>query len=399
MIAMRRILLAVLIAVVLLLEVLAVYRFVAPREHHIFDFVQRWHGARALLLEHRNPYSPEVTEEIQMALVGRPLAPDSCQQGFLYPPFVALTIPHFLLPYTLGLSIWIVTLQVLLVAAIWLIVRCTAMGGRINLTHLLLLTLAGVTFRYSLLNLGYGQFSILVLFWIVVTWWLWNRGQFLLAGVALTQVTSKPQLALLLVPMWILLAVARRKWRLVAGFCITMAVLLALPFLFAGNWIPAFFQGLLAAIRTCQIPIYEGSEISVRLGVFLALTGGLLALTVLSPRRWQGQQLGYLLSLVTATTMFGTPFTHSYDLVLTLLPLLYGLVVVRGLQGKGARLLELAFWATLAILPWLLWILVPSHQLEKLESWLFPLLVLVLLAGLAAVQIGAAEARSPASRD
>ena len=395
---MRKILLAFLLAAVLVLEVLAVYRFVAPREHQIFDFVQRWHGARALLFEHRNPYSPEVTEEIQLALVGRPLAADRCQQGFLYPPFVALTIPHFLLPYALGLSIWIVTLQVLLVVVIWLIVRCTTKGGRINPTHLLLLTLAGVTFRYSLLNLGYGQFSILVLFWLVMTWWLWNRGQFLLAGVALTQLASKPQLALLLVPMWILLAVAHRRWRLVVGFFITMAVLLALPFLFVGNWVPEFVEGLKGMIA-CKASVNKEITAPLRLTMFLALSGGLLVWTMISSKRWQGRQLGYLLSLGTAVTLFGTPYTHSYDLVLALLPLLYGLIVLRDLHTRGARLLELAFWVTLVILPWILWVLVPDQQLEQLQGWLFPLVVLILLAGLAAIQIGAAGENDSPTRD
>jgi hypothetical protein len=156
----RKILLVIMLAVVLVLQVVVVYRFVAPREHLIFDFAQRWHGARALLFEHRNPYSREVTDKIQMVVVGRPLAPDRCQQGFLYPPFLAFTIPHFLLPYRLGLAVWVVTLQVLLVVATWLIVRCTSEGGQISLAQLLLLTLAAVTFRYSLLNIGYGQFSI-----------------------------------------------------------------------------------------------------------------------------------------------------------------------------------------------------------------------------------------------
>ena len=382
---MRKILLAVLIATVLILEVLAVYRFVAPREHQIFDFVQRWHGARVLLLEHRNPYSPDVTEEIQMALVGRQLAPDRCQQGFLYPPFVALTIPHFLLPLGLGLSVWIVTLQVLLVASTWLIVYCSTEVGEISTALMLLLTLAGVTFRYSLLNLGYGQFSILILFWLIVTWWLWNRGQFLLAGVALTQVASKPQLALLLIPMWLLLALAHRRWRFVAGFGVAMAILLSLPFLFVGNWIPEFVEGLTGMIA-CKASVNSGASSLVRLGAFLVLSGGLVVLTLVRSGHWQGRQLGYLLSAGTTATLLGTPYTHSYDLVLALLPLLYGLVVVRGLQGKGARLLEIAFWSTLMILPWLFWALVPGQQLEQLERWLFPLIVLVLLACLAVVQ-------------
>jgi hypothetical protein len=382
---MRKILLAALLIAVLLTQVALIYHYVAPRQHYVFDFTQRWLGARAMLLERRNPYSQEVTDEIQMALIGRLLPEDSCQQGFLYPPFLAFTVPHFLLPYRLGLSTWLVTVQVLLVASVWLIVRCTSGAGRVGTAHLLLLTLAAVVFRYSLLNLGFGQFSILVLFWIAVAWWLWEKERFLLAGIALALVTSKPQLALLLVPMWLMLALAQRRWRFVAGFGAAMGLLLALPFLFLGNWIPELVNALVNAIQTCQTPVYEGPSFWYKLPVFLILTGGLFALTLLSPRYWQGRRLGYLLSLGVATTMLSTPFTHSYDLVLTLFPLLFGLVVVRGLPGRSARLLEVAFWATLVVLPWLMWALTPNHQPDLLERWLFPTVVLGLLAGLAAV--------------
>jgi hypothetical protein len=383
----RKILFAVLLAAVLLLEVVAIYRYVAPREQHIFDFVQPWHGARALLFEQTNPYTREVTDRIQLALVGRPFAPERCQQGLLYPPYIAFTIPHFLLPYRLGLSIWIVTLQLLLVAAIWLIVHCASEGNEISLPHLLLLTLAAVTFRYSLLNLGYGQFSILILFWAVVTWWLWNRGHFLLAGIALTQLANKPNLALLLIPIWLLLAVAQRRWRFVLAFGAAMALLLALPFFFVGNWVPRYLETLMEAANRCQTPVYQGPSSLGRLAAFLGLTGGLVALTLLSRERWQGHRLGYLLSLSIATTLLGTPYTYSYDLVLSLLPLLFGLVTIRRLSGWGARLLELAFWATLVILPWLFWALAPNHQPGLLERWLFPLVVLFLLGVLAVVEM------------
>ncbi len=39
------------------------------------DFYPRWLGARELLLHHRNPYSPEVTRDIQIGYYGRPLDP------------------------------------------------------------------------------------------------------------------------------------------------------------------------------------------------------------------------------------------------------------------------------------------------------------------------------------
>jgi hypothetical protein len=392
---MRKILPALLIAAVLLLEVAFVYQYVVPREHYIFDFVQPWTSARALLLEHKNPYSPEVTREVQIALLGRPIPPENCQHTLLYPAFFAFIIPHFLLPYRLGVSVWLVTLQALLVVATWLIVRCLGRGRGISTVHLLLLTLAAVTFRYSLLNLGYTQYTILVLFWAVVTLWLWDRGQFLVAGVALALTTFKPQLVIVLIPLWLLLAVTQRHWRFLVGFGGGVGLLLALPFFFVGNWIPSYLDTLAHAVNLCQTPVYTDSNSTSKLVVFLALTGGVLALALLRSRYWQGRQLGYLLSLGTAITLLGTPYAHSYDLVIALLPLLYGLVTLRGLPGWPARLLELAFWATLVILPWLLWALAPNHHPDPLERWFFPSVVLGLLAGLAAVEINQAPTDEP----
>jgi hypothetical protein len=85
--------------------------------------------------------------------------------------------------------------------------------------------------------------------------------------------------------------------------------------------------------------------------------------------------------------------------VLALLPLLYGLVVLRGLQGRGARLLELAFWANLVILPWLLWALAPNHQPDLLERWLYPVVVLILLGCLALVQMNQTRRSTPTTQD
>ncbi len=39
------------------------------------DLYPRWLGARELLLHHRDPYSPEVTREIQIGYYGRVLDP------------------------------------------------------------------------------------------------------------------------------------------------------------------------------------------------------------------------------------------------------------------------------------------------------------------------------------
>src|SRR6266700_6566168 len=56
---------------------------------NLSDLYPRWLGARELLLHHRNPYSPEVTREIETGYYGRTLDPGRVedprdQQGFAY---------------------------------------------------------------------------------------------------------------------------------------------------------------------------------------------------------------------------------------------------------------------------------------------------------------------------
>src|SRR6202045_3352812 len=60
---------------------------------NLSDLYPRWLGARELLLHKRNPYSPEITQEIQTGYYGRPLDPSRPddprdEQRFAYPVYV-----------------------------------------------------------------------------------------------------------------------------------------------------------------------------------------------------------------------------------------------------------------------------------------------------------------------
>src|SRR5258707_7604774 len=65
----------------------------------------RWLGARELLLHRRNPYSQEITQEIQRGYYGRPLDPHRPddprdEQRFAYPVYVVfLLAPTIALPF------------------------------------------------------------------------------------------------------------------------------------------------------------------------------------------------------------------------------------------------------------------------------------------------------------
>src|SRR6202049_4768667 len=100
---------------------------------NLSDLYPRWLGARELLLRHRDPYSAEVTREIQSGYYGRPLDPSRVddpkdQQGFAYPVYVV-----FLLAPTIGLPFpvvqsglrWLLLILTLASVPLWLrVLRC-----------------------------------------------------------------------------------------------------------------------------------------------------------------------------------------------------------------------------------------------------------------------------------
>src|ERR1700722_1043977 len=72
---------------------------------NLSDLYPRWLGARELLRHGRNPYSAEITREVQQGYYGRPLDPartgdPTDQQGFAYPVYVVfLLAPSVELPF------------------------------------------------------------------------------------------------------------------------------------------------------------------------------------------------------------------------------------------------------------------------------------------------------------
>src|SRR5579862_6223668 len=95
---------------------------------NLSDLYPRWLGARELLLHGRDPYSAEVTREIQVGYYGRALdgsrpGDPHDQQGFAYPVYVVFALaPTVQLPYEL-VQRWFFRFLVLLTAVsalIWL---------------------------------------------------------------------------------------------------------------------------------------------------------------------------------------------------------------------------------------------------------------------------------------
>jgi len=205
-----------------------------------------------LLLHHRDPYSFEVTREIQAGYYGRALDParpydPTDWQGFAYPVYVVFILaPTITVPFA-----------VVQTGFRWLLVACTAASVPLWLRALRWRASVWTIVTFVVLLLGsfqaiqgikLQQLSLFVNGLIAFCAVLLAQDQLFLAGVLLALASIKPQLTLLL-SAWLLLW-ALSDWRLRKGFFLgfagTMAVLVGGGEAVLPGWIGRFRQAIIA---------------------------------------------------------------------------------------------------------------------------------------------------------
>jgi hypothetical protein len=331
---------------------------------NLSDLYPRWLGARELLLDHRDPYSPEVTREIQAGYYGRPLDParpndPRDEQRFAYPVYVV-----FLLAPTVNLQFsavqagfrWLLLGVTAASVLLWL--RTIRWRPSLNTQVILLLF---VLFSFpALQGIRLQQLSLLVSGLIAGCALLLVEGYLVAAGVLLALATIKPQLALPLCA-WVLLW-AFSDWRgrqdVVWGFTGTMAALLGAAEYVLPGWFGRFREAIVAYRQ------YSDGAESV-LDVLLTPAWGRLAaaaaLLTLAIVCWRDRRIsadsaifGQILALILATTVMIVPKAAPYNQVLLIPGVLLVLQHWRIFSGKKIMIRAAAWTCGLVVLwPWL----------------------------------------------
>lgn len=328
---------------------------------NLSDLYPRWLGARELLLHHRDPYSTEVTREIQTGYYGRPLDPSrpddpKDQQGFAYPVYVVfLLAPTITLPFSavqVGFRLLLITLMA---AAVLLWLRALRWRpARTTTALLIILTLGSFP---AVQGIKLQQLSLLVSTLLAGCAALLAAGHLLLAGVLLAIATIKPQLALPLAG-WLLLWSAsdwRRRQRFLWGFGGTLLVLLAASQYLLPGWI-GHFRDAVAAYRD-----YTGGARSV-LDLLTTPTVGkvlsALLLLVVATACWrmrrvprESDRFVLVLTLVLTATIVVIPTFAPYNQVL-LLPAVLVLARNRHVLWQDSGSVHLAVAVSILALGW-----------------------------------------------
>jgi hypothetical protein len=216
------------------------------------DLYPRWLGARELFLHGKDPYSPEVTAQIQNDVWGHVLDPNNPsdpkdQQRFAYPLYVVLLLAPFItLPFSTVQLLYVVFAA----AGMVLSVRCwaTLFGIRISgiFTAIACALLLGshpvVTSLYMQQPVLFAAIAIAFAMAAITTGNLWG------AGVLLALATIRPQSAVLVV-MWLMFW-AVMNWRarkvLVLSFAATMLVLCVVAEFLVSGWFTEWLEALAA---------------------------------------------------------------------------------------------------------------------------------------------------------
>lgn len=225
------------------------------------DFYQVWLSCRELLRQRRDPYSREMTLEIQEGLYGRPLDPNRPsdpvdQRVFPYPAYTDLLFwSTALIPFP-SVRIAILCVMIVLVFAtplLWLGALRWYPDWRWS-AAIVLLTLTSYS---ALEGLFAEQLGLLIAFLLAATCLAIQRERFVLAGILIALTTIKPQVTALAILYLLLWSVQQWQQRrgLVIGFFVTLGLLLATSLAVLPHWIESWVKTVLAYRHYTRPPL------------------------------------------------------------------------------------------------------------------------------------------------
>lgn len=343
------------------------------------DLYSRWSGARALFLEGRDPYSSDVTQSIQLGMLGRLSAPEEDQVAFAYPLYAAfLMLPLVALPYAQAQALWMAALVLAVVGGVLILSRLS----RVSMTPALVLLIAfGALFYYpSARAIILGQFAIVSFLCLTLAAWAIQERQDLAAGVLLALATVKPQLASLLVPFVLAWALKQRRWRLVGGAASTLLALVVLACFWIPTWPLEFWQGMVGYTHYIRV----GAPIQTALSLVMpsdwvgpaALVAGMVLVVIAAAACLRStDDIVPAFNLTAFVTAWVAIRIGSSDQVLLLFPWLFWLL---RLWQSGNRLFVVALWGVIVVIPWLVFLSTLRGDTESpLVTLVLPLLTLL----------------------
>ena len=327
---------------------------------NLSDLYPRWLGARELLMHGRNPYSAEITREIQQGYYGRPLDPARAddpkdQQGFAYPAYVV-----FLLAPTVGLPFDIVQIgfRWLLfgLAALTVFLWLRVLRWRVSCGTVLIFVVLIIGWLPMVQGIKLQQLSLVVAALLAACGACLAGGWLFLAGGLLALATIKPQLTWPVVA-WLLAWAAcdrRSRRRFVFGFALVMLLLLGGAELVLPGWLRMFVHGIGQYHRYTQnqsVMVFLFGSIVGRILEALSVLAAALCLWRVRAEPASSEVFGRAFGLVLALTVVIVPMFAPYNQVL-LAPAILALLRRGSSSEQALPAFRLAGFVAGALLIW-----------------------------------------------
>jgi Glycosyltransferase family 87 len=217
------------------------------------DLYAPWTGARALLLHGQNPYSRQVSDEIQIGFYGHPLDQDYRssnvldEQRFAYPVYVVFLIAPIAYTNFAQAQAWM-TIVLAVLTTISVVLWMSVLRWRPPKVLTIAIVLLVLSSPQVIQGLRLRQLGLAVGFLLSLGVWCIARNRLSLGGAVFALATIKPQM--LVLPLAYLVLWGASSWprrsRLLIGFGSALAVLAALGEIILPGWPRFFVQGLIA---------------------------------------------------------------------------------------------------------------------------------------------------------
>ena len=352
------------------------------------SFLSIWVGAREFVLNAGDPYGADVVSRTQLLVYG-----GSGPQG--QNPY-RLDVPFFLLPFAFPLAlisdasvargVWISASQVALLGALVLVIGLLEIRARPSLVAILVLLC--LSSLYAVGAYVEGAPAVLLTLGYIGILWAMQKGMDELAGTIGVLCLFKWEVGL---PFLFLVAwrVSReQRWRVLAGFGMTLVVLLMLAFLLNPGWFMPFFTASVGMLRSPHGVSTMSALVRLSpdhgLEIARAVTVILIAMLVFEwavGRDADFRRFVWNACLVLAATPL-VGFRTGLENLVALLPCVVLVALVSLQRHRAALPLGLTFTLLAFALPWFLsW---PGTGLTEraAQDVLFLLLPLLCLTGM-----------------
>ena len=298
-------------------------------------------------------YDPAIFLPPVTVAVGKPLP-------YLNPPELAwLVTPLSFLPYSVAAWIW----TGVLAAAFGVVWHLVAPGRRLRrLFH----GVAAAVLLPVFVGILFGQVSLVIVAAVAVSWWLVSQGRPWLAGLALSALILKPQLAFL-VPFALLLAGYGRVFLAWVAVSVPLAVVTLLA---TGTGV--FHHALQSLDSVKDIPGPIQSSLLRQLPLPLAIIGiaGVLGFSAFIVWRGRGRGPSVPIAIGLLSSILVSPYVNFYDLCALVL---VAWLILRVNPPRWQQAVTIGMYAPLYGAP--IW---PLVTLACLCGWLVSLAVLSL---------------------